>query len=185
MNKQYIVAATQPEDQPVSTKNLQFPFEWTVGTIITVLALSVPLVLWVSKIRTDLNATEKELEKHKIDVAKELEDTKKILQEQRQTDRASISSELKISSQEIINQFNLISQEFRLSMVGIGEKLTQLGRDQCRKEETVNHLRNDMREMREKEKENSEYLNQMRQYIPEIDRRDRGTISKPKHYDES
>jgi hypothetical protein len=180
MQHQYYLAVNPSTEEPqVSTKNLQLPFEWWAGTFISLVIVFVPAILWMGRIRTDINVTQKELDKHKIEVAKEFEDTRKNSETQRQNDRATFSSELKISSQEIINQFNLISQEFRLSMIAIGEKITKLGQDQHRKEETVNHLRNDLKEIKEREREANGYLKQMRQYIPAVDRRDQGNISKP------
>ena len=165
------VAVTPTNEEPISTKNLQIPFEWMVGTV---LAIAIPtgiIVLWMGKLRSDLDGTRQDLKDHKESQDKE-----------RQSDRASFTAELKISRQEIIHQFELFAQKFQISMDNFNEKLTDVGRAQRNKDETVNHIRNDLEKIKESERETTKYLDLLRPYVPAVDRRDGGSVSNQGDY---
>ena len=165
------IAVSPTKDEPISTKDLQIPFEWLVGTVLAIAIPTGVIVLWMGRLRSDIDGTKQDLEDYKISQIKE-----------RQSDRDSFSAELKISSQSIIHQFELFSQKFQISMENFGEKLTLLNQGMCKKDETVNHMRNDLEKIKESERHTTQYLDSLRPYLPAIDRRDGGSVSGPGDY---
>ena len=160
------IAVSPTKDEPISTKDLQIPFEWLVGTVLAIAIPTGVIVLWIGKLRSDIDGTKQDLEDHKTAQTKE-----------RQSDREFVSAELRISNQSIIHQFELFSQKFQISMDNFGEKLTLLNQGMCKKDETVNHMRNDIAKIKEANSENSKYLDSLRPYLSGIDRRDGGNVS--------
>jgi hypothetical protein len=160
------VAVNPTNEEPISTKNLQIPFEWMIGTVIAIAIPTGIIVLWMGKLRSDIDGTKQDLKDHKEAQNKE-----------RQSDRASFTAELKISRQEIIHQFELFAQRFQISMDNFNEKLTNVEKAQCRKDETVNHIRNDLEKVKASERETAKYLDSLRPYLPGVDRRDGGSVS--------
>jgi len=165
------IAVSPTNEEPVSTKNLQIPFEWMIGTVLAIAIPTGVIVLWIGKLRSDIDGTKQDLKDHKESQDKE-----------RQSDRASFTAELKISRQEIIHQFELFAQKFQISMDNFSEKLNLLNQGMCKKDETVNHVRNDLEKIKESERETAKYLNSLRPYLPPVDRRDGGSHSGPGDY---
>ena len=165
------IAVSPTIEEPISTKNLQIPFEWMIGTVLTIVIPTGVIVLWMGKLRSDIDGTKEDLK-----------DQKEAQDKERQSDRASFAAELKISRQEIIHQFELFAQKFQISMDNFDDKLTNVGRAQSNKDETVNHMRNDLEKIKESERETAKYLDALRPYLPAIDRRDGGSVSGSSDY---
>jgi len=165
------IAVSPTNEAPISTKNLQIPFEWMIGTVLAIAIPTGVIVLWIGKLRSDIDGAKQDLKDHKESQDKE-----------RQSDRASFTAELKISRQEIVHVFELFAQKFQISMDNFNEKLADVGKAQYKKDETVNHIRNDLEKIKESDREITKYLNSLRPYLPGVDRRDGGNVSNPGDY---
>jgi len=147
-----------------------------LGSIIGLLVFagSVGGILWKiaeQKNRVDNNASAiAALQKEKESDA---DHEAKFKEELMRATKAEIAS----SASDVCHGFELFAVEVRGSIASLKEKLNDLGDKLCQKDETVNHMRNDLEKIKESGRETAKYLDSLRPYLPGVDRRDGGNVS--------
>lgn len=118
-----IAADNQKDDPNVSTSDLQIPFDWLAGTLLTVVVMLASGIWWLGKLNARVDSNAENLKELTDKVSKE-----------RQDDREGLKKDIAQSASEICHKFELFAVQISADIKKLGEGLDA-------RNATVNELR--------------------------------------------
>lgn len=129
-----IAADSHKPDPNVSTENLQIPFDWLAGTLLTTIVMVVSVIWWLGKLNARVDSNAENLKDLTDKLAQERQDDR----DERKMIRKEISEGLK---KDIAQSATDICHGFELFAVEIRAEIKKLSEGLDARNATVNHLR--------------------------------------------